>query len=323
MQREPKDVFKPSRRHLLVGSLAAVGGILAADPLAAAEPRKGGFRFAHLTDMHVKPERGSPDGYAKALASLVDIHPAPEFLITGGDHVMETLESTRARADKQWDVFQKVHSEGTKLKTYPVIGNHDIWGWCAKADYDKEQGFGKALALDRLQIPRGYYSFDAGGWHLIVLDNVQRRDKAYFGDLDPEQLEWLKGDLAANASKKPVCIVSHIPIVSICALFFQYGNDKPPTTFWRMGDNLMHRDCKPLVKLLAQHNVKLCISGHIHLLDRLEYLGVNFICDGAVSGAWWGGPFQECAEGYGLFDLYPDGTFDHQYITYGWTPPKT
>ena len=31
---------------------------------------------------------------------------------------------------------------------------------------------------------------------------------------------------------------------------------------------------------------------------------------------------QEVAEGYGVFDLYPDGTFDHQYITYGWTQPK-
>ena len=31
---------------------------------------------------------------------------------------------------------------------------------------------------------------------------------------------------------------------------------------------------------------------------------------------------QETAEGYGIFDLYADGTFDHQYISYGWTPPQ-
>ncbi len=170
---------------------------------------------------------------------------------------------------------------------------------------------------------KSYYSFDAGGWHFVMLDNVQRREKAYYGDLDHEQFGWLQGDLAANASKKPVCVISHIPIVSVCALFFGYGNNnKTPKEFWRLGDNLMHHDSKPLVKLLAESNVKLCISGHIHLLDRVEYMGVHFICDGAVSGAWWAGPFQEVAEGYGVFDLYPDGTFDHQYIAYGWTPPR-
>ena len=39
---------------------------------------------------------------------------------------------------------------------------------------------------------------------------------------------------------------------------------------------------------------------------------------GAVSGAWWKGPKDRCAEGYGLFDLFDDGTFKHQYVPYGW-----
>ena len=91
---------------------------------------------------------------------------------------------------------------------------------------------------------------------------------------------------------------------------------------WKIGDNLMHRDAKPLIALLGQHNVKLCVSGHIHLLDHVRYMGVDFICDGAVSGNWWGGPFQECSEGYGVLDFYPDGTFGHRYVTYGWNAPK-
>ncbi len=316
--------FQPSRRRILVGSLAAVSGILVADPLAAVEPKQPCLRFAHLTDMHVKPEHGSPAGYAKALQSLNDIKPAPEFLIIGGDHVMDSLEATRKRTDLQWDTYQKVFADNTKLKSYSVLGNHDVWGWCAKENWDDQPGFGKTLALDRLKMDKSYYSFDAGGWHFVMLDNVQRREKAYFGDLDAPQLEWLKADLAANDSKKPVCVISHIPIVSVCAMFFGYGekNDKTPKQFWHITDNLLHRDSKPLIKLLAANNVKLAISGHIHLLDRIEYLGINFVCDGAVSGAWWGGPMQETAEGYGVFDLYPDGTFDHQYISYGWTPPN-
>ena len=44
--------------------------------------------------------------------------------------------------------------------------------------------------------------------------------------------------------------------------------------------------------------------------------------DGAVSGNWWKGHFHEFAEGYGVFDLFPDGTFEHQYVTYGWEAKK-
>src|SRR5207245_6841277 len=144
---------------------------------------------------------------------------------TGGDHVMDALEHNRERVNVQWDVYQKAFSENTKLRSYPVIGNHDVWGWTAKDDWDDQAGFGKAVYLERMQIPRSYYSFDAGAWHFVVLDNISRRQKAYFGQLDDEQTEWLKADLNATKSK-PVCVISHIPLAAICAMFFGYGNGK-------------------------------------------------------------------------------------------------
>jgi 3',5'-cyclic-AMP phosphodiesterase len=64
--------------------------------------------------------------------------------------------------------------------------------------------------------------------------------------------------------------------------------------------------------------VPLLLSGHIHLVDRVSYLGKTYVCDGAVCGNWWRGPCQQFAEGYGVVDLWPDGTFEHQYVTYGW-----
>ena len=27
-------------------------------------------------------------------------------------------------------------------------------------------------------------------------------------------------------------------------------------------------------------NIKLCISGHIHLVDKIEYLGITYCCNG-------------------------------------------
>src|SRR5262249_25554403 len=81
----------------------------------------------------------------------------------------------------------------------------------------------------------------------------------------------------------------------------------------------MHVDCRDLDALFQKHrNVKLCLSGHLHLLDRCDYNGVTYICDGAVSGAKWKGRKRQTPEGYGVIDLFADGTFKHEYMTYGW-----
>jgi 3',5'-cyclic AMP phosphodiesterase CpdA len=296
---------------------------LGIDQLRAADPAKpGGLRVAHLSDMHVKPEAQNGEGYARALDSLKQLDPQPDFIVTGGDHVMDVMGSTRARGDVQWDLYQRILERNTKLKVYPVLGNHDVFAWGSKDVAEDAAGYGKAMALDRLGLKQTYYSFDAGGWKFIVLDNIARRGGGYYGELDAEQTEWLKAELASN-QVKPVCVFSHIPIASLCAFFFHYGNKEgKPREFWKIGDNLMHRDAKPLIALLGEHHVKLCVSGHIHLLDHVRYMGVDFICDGAVSGSWWGGPFQECKEGYGVLDFYPNGTFEHRYLTYGWVAPK-
>jgi hypothetical protein len=63
-------------------------------------------------------------------------------------------------------------------------------------------------------------------------------------------------------------------------------------------------------------NIKLAISGHIHLLDRVEYNGVTYCCNGAVSGAWWGGKYHDTKPGYAIIDLYSDGRFTNTYSSY-------
>jgi len=300
-------------------ALLAVGGAVLINPVsAAARPARTGLRVVHMTDMHVKPEMGGAEGYAAALRSIEKLSPQPAFIVTGGDHVMDVLNCTAKRADELFTLYRKVVADNTALKTYPVVGNHDVYGWQLKEPDESAAGFGKAMVRERFELPKTYYSFDSGAWHFIVLDNIQRRGGSYYGNLDDEQTEWLKADLAANAKSRPVIVFSHIPIASICAFFF---NEKPKE-FWRTGDHLMHHDSRGLIKLLRDGGVKLCVSGHIHLLDQIRFMGVDFICDGAVSGAWWGGPFQEIPEGYGVLDLYDDGTHDYQYVTYGWTAKK-
>lgn len=37
-----------------------------------------------------------------------------------------------------------------------------------------------------------------------------------------------------------------------------------------------------------------------------------------MCGGWWGGNHFECTYGYGMIDLYDDGTFENRYVPYGW-----
>ena len=80
------------------------------------------------------------------------------------------------------------------------------------------------------------------------------------------------------------------------------------------------RDAVDLVALLSKYNVRLALSGHMHMLDRIDYRGVTFISEGAVSGAWWKGAHKGFAEGFGIVDCTPTGSFQHSYHPYGWKP---
>ena len=320
-----------TRRDVLLSGVAA-GVTFAAPQLFAADikitqppPRDGKpFRVAHLTDMHVTEKHNAQAGFTAALESIAQLDTPPQFLLTGGDHIMDALVTSRERAVEQWDMYAKIVAEHTKLKTYACIGNHDVWGWSAKEqDYSGHKDFGKPMALERLGMTDRYYSFDAGGWHFISLDNIQPRDKGYFATLDAEQQAWLEQDLAKNMAgeRLPVLVFTHIPLCAVASMFFAKGGENGQE-YYRVNDNMMHHDAKPLIRLLARNNVKLCISGHTHLLDRVDYLGVSFVCDGAISGNWWGGPYQDFQEGYGVFDLYPGGAFEHRYVDYGWKSVK-
>jgi hypothetical protein len=56
----------------------------------------------------------------------------------------------------------------------------------------------------------------------------------------------------------------------------------------------------------------------MHLLDRCETDGIAYICGGAVCANWWEGRRQKIDEGYGLVDLYDDGSFEYAYTPFGW-----
>ena len=170
--------------------------------------------------------------------------------------------------------------------------------------------------METLEMKNRFYSFSKGKWHFIILDSTQKNpDGGYIGKLDPVQLDWLQQELHEVPASAFICIISHIPVLSICAgLFF----DKTEANGdFKIQRNLMHNDFFVLKKIFINYpNIKICISGHIHLQDEVDYLGIRYYCDGAISGNWWKGPFQEFAPAYAVIELYEDGSSKRTMMNY-------
>ncbi|MCA9299887.1 MAG: metallophosphoesterase, partial [Phycisphaerales bacterium] len=245
----------------------------------------------------------------------------PDLIINGGDQIMDALGEDRTRTRTQFDLWTRVIGESVATPMINVIGNHDVWGW--DRDESKTTGnedlYGKRWALDVFGLRERFFSLDRNGWHLVVLDSthpVTTDGRPYTARLDDAQFEWLEGDLANTPATTPVMVVSHIPILAACTFL---DGDNEERGDWNVPGAWMHIDARRIKDLFFRHpNVKLCISGHVHLADVVEYLGVTYVCNHAVSGGWWKGPRDEFAPAFGIVDLYDDGSFETMLVNTGW-----
>jgi len=306
------------RSTFLQNSAAVIGSTLLPSISFGEENNKPSkIRFAYLTDVHLKPGLIPEAGMAKAYQHAQSLKPKVDFIINGGDSIMDSLEADKQKTQTQWDLFHTILKKENSLPIYHCIGNHDVWGWFIKNDKpEADKLYGKQWVVDTLQLPKRYYSFTKDKWHFIVLDSTQLNPAGgYIAYLDPEQLSWLQQELEQSKDKF-ICFVSHIPILSICAgLFFNKTETNGDLKIQR---NLMHTDFLALKSLFLKYpNIKVCLSGHIHLQDELDYLGIKYYCNGAVSGNWWGGAFQDFAPAYATIELYSDGSSSRKMVEYG------
>lgn len=331
-----------SRREMFkVAALPLAAAALGAWPLAARAgqpgatppppappppaPRTRVLRFAHLTDLHIQPERGADQGVAACLRAVQALPDAPELVVTGGDLIMDSYDTPFDRSKSLWDLFTGTVRRECGLPVQHTLGNHDIFGWNKPKSKTtgSEPQWGKKWALEMLGLAKPYHRFTKAGWRFIVLDSVAPfGDTGYQARLDDEQMDWLKGELASDTST-PTVVVSHIPILTVTALS---ADEKARTQATRFSE--VHADGLAIHEMFARAgNIRLCLSGHLHRHDRIELRAsgapwssppVTYLCDGAVCGAWWKGREDRCDEGFGVIDLYADGSFDHRYETYGW-----
>ncbi|HVP74269.1 MAG TPA: metallophosphoesterase [Phycisphaerales bacterium] len=313
-----------SRRDVLkIAGMTAVGmagieGVALAHQASPAAAAKRVLRIAHLTDVHVQPERRAAEGWIACLHHVQSLNDKPQLILTGGDSVFDSFEADDARATLQWDLWSAALKNENGIPVRSAIGNHDVWGGnkIKSKTTGEEPNYGKRRAIEMLHLSDRYYTFDQAGWRFIVLDSTQPDDAGgYAAFLDEPQFDWLSTTLRDTPATMPVLILSHIPILTVTTLLWAKQEEKQ----FRIDASLMHADCVKIKDLFAKYpNVKVCLSGHLHLIDRVDYNSVTYLCNGAVSANWWKGRHKDCDEGYGVMDLFDDGSFAHDYVKYGW-----
>jgi len=249
---------------------------------------------AQITDAHLRSEFDAPARFRAALRHLRKNYPEVSMVINTGDSVDGVKNHDDAVA--KWGFWKAgIEGELRGIPVYSVLGNHDIEGPA------NDPLCGKDGACRQFNMPSRYYSFDRDGWHFVMLDGNG------FGG-DKEQMAWLEKELNTKA---PVAVVSHQPIFSVGAALHYPGD--------------FIGNWKGLMALFVKYpNVKLSLSGHVHLFDKAWYNGVSYVCGGALSGYWWElknshdgkGAYHETRPGYGIAKLYADGSSEYEYVKF-------
>lgn len=298
-------------RQMGAGLMALSGHHLCAAQVV--KPKQRVLRVAHLTDVHMQPLVGAAKGFEKCLHHVQGLADKPDLIINGGDAIMEAHGRGKDSVSRQWGLYQDVLKSENALPLLSCVGNHDIW--CrqeTKICFEE----GRQWAMDELAMSKRYYSLDQNGWHIVILDSVQPKADGswYTAYLDDEQFHWLETDLKDTAAETPILIVSHVPILAACVFF---DGQRFFDEHWSVPARWMHSDTVRITDLFHRHpNVKAALSGHIHLTDRVDYNGVSYFCNGAVSGSWWFGKYHHTTAGYALVDLFDDGSVVNTYVNY-------
>ncbi len=173
---------------------------------------------------------------------------------------------------------------------YNVPGNHELNMFAENDEYSLE-------TFKRYFGPT-YYSFEYGGAHFFVLDNIEyqgtgqsdpgnvRGSGGYVAKLGKRQLKWLERELEYVPTEALVFLAMHSPLET-------YVGDSPGVTT---------QDRRELFKLLSGRPNLYAVAGHTHTTEHL-YFGEEDGFRGpgefhhhvltAVSGSWWSGPFDE------------------------------
>jgi 3',5'-cyclic AMP phosphodiesterase CpdA len=265
------------------------------------------FTFVFMTDIHLQPEKNAVEGFNQAIDSVNKLN--PDFVITGGDLVMDVLGQDFERSEMLFNLYNE-SLQRFNMPVYNTMGNHEIFGIYKESGVESDHPeYGEKMFEKR--IGKRYYSFDHKGWHFIILDGVEdTRESSYIGKIDSVQMEWIKSDLERIDFETPIAVSVHIPFIT-SYMQILYGSLKPNN------ESLVITNAKEVLDLFKDYNLKLALQGHLHFLEDIYTQGIHFVTGGAVSSRWWQGKEHGMEEGFLLIKVSGDD-FEWEYVDYGW-----
>ena len=156
------------------------------------------FSFVQISDSHIGFNKAANQDVAGTLKLALDkinaLPAAPDLLLHTGD-------ITHSAKPAEFDTAQQMIGTVKAGHIAYVPGEHDT---ASDDGTIYRERFGKGTHGS------GWYSFNHRGVHFIGLNNCLQIDA--LGRLGPEQLAWLKQDLASLSASTPIVIFAHIPL---------------------------------------------------------------------------------------------------------------
>ena len=265
------------------------------------------FSFAFISDIHLQPENNAVRGFLQAIDSLNDLK--PEFVITGGDMIMDALGQRHSKADSLYDLYQET-VKALKMPVYSTMGNHEIYGIYSRSGADKnDPDYGEKMFENKFG--KSYYSFEHKGWKFMILNSIEDTGKdGYVGLIDAKQTEWIKEEIQKTDPSTPIVLSTHIPFITV-------ETQKYEGTTIANDSSLVIYNGKEILDLFRGHNLKLVLQGHLHIYEDIFIDGIHFITGGAIAAGWWKGPYLGHEEGFMLIKVKGDD-FTSEFVDYKW-----
>ena len=192
----PTPAPTPTAPPPITGTLVAAAGDVACDPSNASY--NGGNGTATACRQKATSDLLVAGGYAAVLA-LGDLQ-----------YESGSLSGFNTSYDASWGRVKSI--------THPAVGNHEYGTANATGYYTY---FGSAAGNPA----QGYYSYDLGGWHVVVLNSNCSVVSCAAGSA---QEQWLLADLAANPATCTLAYWHHPRFSS-----GSHGNDSGLAPFWQ------------------------------------------------------------------------------------------
>lgn len=207
------------------------------------------FTFIHISDEH----SGAGGATSETIADLarisgvrlepygVDALP-PTFVIETGDM------TEFGPKGGSWDALNRWYS-ATGFTRFRALGNHDSTWRSLRPEITRLYG-------------APYYSFDRYRCHFAVLDSAGLQDPRPV--ISPEELDWLRADLARVGSERPVFVALHHPLDGT-EFSSKYEVDR-------------------LLDALRPYNIALVMVGHGHAAVYSRFDGLDMVEGGSAYG---------------------------------------